>query len=107
MKDLLGLMGKAREMQDRFQNMQDEITSLEASGQSGGGLVKVTLTGKFNMSRIEIDPSLLKEDDVGIVEDLIMAAYNDAKARIEIAIEEKAKELTVGLPIPPGFKLPF
>ena len=107
MKDLMGLMGKAKEMQAKFEAMQQEIAELEASGQSGGGLVNVTLSGKGEMKQLRIDPSLFKEDDVEILEDLIVAAHNDAKAKAEALIQEKTKELTAGLPIPPGFKLPF
>ncbi len=107
MKDLLGLMGKAKEMQAKFQAMQDEIAGLEASGQAGGGLVSVTLTGKFEMKALKIDPSLFKEDQVEILEDLILAAHNDAKARIEQLMQEKTQSLTAGLPLPPGMKLPF
>jgi nucleoid-associated protein EbfC len=107
MKDLLGLMGKAKEMQAKFQAMQDEIATMEASGQSGGGLVRVTLTGKFEMKKLDIDPSLFKEDEVEILEDLILAAHNDAKAKVEEIMQKKTQELTAGLPIPPGMKLPF
>lgn len=107
MKDLLGLMGKAKEMQAKFQAMQDEIAAMEATGQSGGGLVKVTLTGKFEMKKLELDPSLLKSDEAEILEDLILAAHNDAKGKVEVAMQEKTKALTAGLPIPPGMKLPF
>jgi DNA-binding YbaB/EbfC family protein len=107
MKDLLGLMGKAKEMQAKMQAMQEDIATLEASGQSGGGMVTVTLTGKFEMKSLKIDPSLFKEDDVEILEDLILAAFNDAKAKVENVIKEKTADLTSGLPLPPGFKLPF
>jgi DNA-binding YbaB/EbfC family protein len=107
MKDLLGLMGKAKEMQARFQAMQEEIATLEASGQSGGGLVKVTLSGKFEMRSLKIDPSLIKPDEAEILEDLVLAAHNDAKAKIEQIMQEKTREMTAGLPIPPGMKLPF
>ncbi len=107
MKDLLGLMGKAKEMQSRFQSMQDEIALMEATGQAGGGLVKVVLTGKFEMKSLKIDPSLFKEDDVEVLEDLILAAHNDAKAKVEAEMKDKTAALTAGLPLPPGFKLPF
>lgn len=107
MKDLLGLMGKAKEMQAKFQAMQEEVATLEASGQAGGGLVSVTITGKFEMKALKIDPSLFKEDEVEILEDLILAAHNDAKAKVEQIMQEKTKELTAGLPMPPGMKLPF
>ena len=107
MKDLMGLMGKAKEMQEKMQAMQDEIAELEVSGTSGGGLVTVTLSGKGEMKSLTIDPSLFKEDDVEILEDLILAAHNEAKAKSEAAMQEKTKELTAGLPLPPGMKLPF
>ena len=107
MKDLLGLMGKAKEMQAKFQSMQEEIATIEASGQAGGGLVKVTLSGKFEMRSLKIDPSLFKEDDVEVLEDLILAAHNDAKAKVEHVMQEKTRELTAGLPLPPGMKMPF
>ena len=107
MKDLLGMMSKAKEMQARFQAMQEEIATIEAAGQAGGGLVTVVLSGKFEMRSLKIDPSLFKEDDVEILEDLILAAHNDAKTKVEQVMQEKTRELTAGLPVPPGMKLPF
>jgi nucleoid-associated protein EbfC len=107
MKDLMGLMGKAKEMQAKFQAMQDEIAELEMTGQSAGGMVKVTLSGKFEMRSLKIDPSLFKEDDVEILEDLLLAAHNDAKTRVEAEMQKKTSELTAGMPLPPGMKLPF
>lgn len=107
MKDLLGLMGKAREMQAKFQAMQDEMANIQAAGQSGGGLVSVTLTGKFELKGVRIDASLMKEGEGEILEDLLVAAHNDAKTKIEQTLAEKTKEMTAGLPIPPGMKLPF
>ena len=107
MRDLMGMLGKAKEMQAKFQAMQEEIAAVEALGQSGGGLVKVTLSGKFEMRKLEIDPSLFKEDDIEVLEDLILAAHNDAKVKVEEIMQEKTKALTAGLPIPPGMKLPF
>jgi DNA-binding YbaB/EbfC family protein len=107
MKDLLGLMGKAKEMQAKFQTMQEELTLVEASGQSGGGLVSVTLSGKGEMKSLRVDPSLANPEEVEILEDLIVAAHNDAKAKVEAIMQEKTRELTAGLPIPPGMKLPF
>lgn len=107
MKDLLGLMGKAKEMQAKFQAMQEEIASIEVTGQSAGGLVSVTLSGKFDMKSLKIDPSLFKEDDVEILEDLLLAAHNDARAKVEQEMQARTAELTAGLPMPPGMKLPF
>ncbi len=107
MKDLMGLMSKAKEMQAKMQAMQEEMTTLEATGQAGGGMVSVTLTGKFDMKSLKIDPSLLRESDAEILEDLLLAAHNDAKSKLEKTIQEKTQALTAGLPMPPGFKLPF
>ena len=107
MKDLLGLMGKAKEMQAKFQAMQEDISTLEATGVAGGGLVSVTLTGKGEMKSLKIDPSLFKEEEVEILEDLLLAAHKDAKAKVDATVQEKKRELTAGLPIPPGMKLPF
>jgi hypothetical protein len=107
MKDLLGLMGKAKEMQAKLQAMQEEVALIEATGQSGGGMVIVTLSGKSEMKSVKIDPSLLKEGEGEILEDLIVAAHNDAKTKVEATMQEKTKALTAGLPLPPGMKLPF
>ncbi len=107
MKDLMGLMGKAKEMQAKFQTLQEEIANMEVTGQSAGGLVSVTLSGKFEMRALKIDPSMFKEDDVEILEDLLLAAHNDAKTKLEAQMQEKTGELTAGMPLPPGMKLPF
>ena len=107
MKDLLGMMSKAKEMQAKFQAMQEEIASIEAAGQAGGGLVQVTLSGKFDLRALKIDPSLFKEDDGEVLEDLIIAAHNDAKAKSEAEMQKKMADVTAGLPLPPGMKLPF
>lgn len=107
MKDLMGLMGRAKEMQAKMQALQEEIAGIEVTGQSAGGLVQVTLSGKFEMKALKIDPSLFKEDEVEILEDLILAAHNDAKTKLEQVMQEKTSQLTAGLPIPPGFKMPF
>jgi DNA-binding YbaB/EbfC family protein len=107
MRDIMGMMGKVKEMQAKMEKMQADITALEVEGKSGGGLVTVKLNGKGSMLGLKIDPSLFKEDDVEILEDLIVAAHNDAKERAEAITAEKTKEITAGLPIPPGMKLPF
>jgi DNA-binding YbaB/EbfC family protein len=105
MKDLLGMMGKVREMQARMETMQGELAALTIEGQAGGGLVKATMTGKGDLSRVTIDASLMKPEDAGIVEDLVVAAVGDAKSKVEALIQSKMAELTGGLPIPPGLKL--
>ena len=107
MKDLMGLMSKAKEMQSKMQEMQADIEALTVEGTAGAGVVTVTLTGKGTMQSLKIDPSLFKEDDVEILEDLILAAHNDAKSKVEAAVAEKTSELTAGMPLPPGMKLPF
>lgn len=107
MKDLMGMMGKVKEMQAKMEKMQEEIAALEVNGTSGGGLVSVTLDGKGNLKGLKIDPSLFKEDDVEILEDLIVAAHKDAKDKGEAQAQEKMASITAGLPIPPGMKFPF
>ncbi|MEZ2130129.1 MULTISPECIES: YbaB/EbfC family nucleoid-associated protein [unclassified Sinorhizobium] len=107
MRDIMGMMGKVKEMQAKMEKMQAEIAELQAEGKAGGGLVTVTLNGKGEMLALKVDPSLFKEDDVEILEDLIVAAHKDAKDKAEALAAEKTRELTAGLPIPPGFKLPF
>lgn len=107
MRDIMGMMGKVKEMQAKMEKMQAEIADIRAEGKSGGGLVTITLDGKGEMLSLKIDSSLFKEDDVEILEDLVVAAHKDAKGKAEALAAEKTKELTAGLPIPPGFKLPF
>lgn len=107
MRDMLGMMKQAKEMQAKMKVMQEEIANLETTASSGGGLVSVTLSGKGTLSALNIDPSMMKEGEAEILEDLIIAAHNDAKAKLEALMAEKTQALTAGLPIPPGFKLPF
>lgn len=107
MRDMLGMMKKAKEMQSKMQEMQEEMANMEVTAASGGGMVNVTLSGQGLIKAIKIDPSLNKAEDTEILEDLIMAAHNEAKAKIEAAMAQKTQEMTAGLPIPPGFKLPF
>ena len=98
--------GLAR-VKEIYQDRPQRAKELQAEGKSGGGLVTVILNGKGEMQSLKIDPSLFKEDDVEILEDLIVAAHKDAKDKAEAAAAEKTKALTAGLPIPPGFKMPF
>lgn len=107
MKDIMGMMGKIKDLQGKMERMQAEVAAMEVDGTSGGGLVTVRLSGKGEMRGLSIDPSLFKEDDVEILEDLIVTAHNDAKAKAEAVVAERTQELTAGLPIPPGMKLPF
>lgn len=105
MKDLMGMMKQVKDMQARVQQAQEELSSLECEGQSGAGLVKVTLNGKGEMRRLRIDPSLMKPDETEILEDLVLAACQDAKGKVEAAMQSKMAEVTGGLPLPPGMKL--
>ena len=103
---LAGLMKQAQAMQDNMKRAQDEIALLEVEGQSGAGLVKVTMTGKHEVKRVAIDPSLLAEDK-DMLEDLVAAAFNDGLRRAEELSTAKMGKLTAGMPLPPGMKFPF
>jgi DNA-binding YbaB/EbfC family protein len=107
MKNLSQMMKQAQEMQTRMQEMQDRLEMEEVTGASGAGMVTVTLNGKGNLRSLKIDPSLVDPDDVTMLEDLITAAFNDAKLKVETMMAEKMSELTGGLQLPPGMKLPF
>ena len=103
---LAGLMKQAQAMQDNMKRAQDELALLEVEGQSGAGLVKVTMTCKHDVKRVAIDPSLLA-DDKDMLEDLVAAAFNDAVRRAEEVSTAKMSKLTAGMPLPPGMKFPF
>ena len=105
MKDLMKLMAQAGQIQQKMQQMQEELAALEIEGQSGAGLVKVMLNGKDEMRSVRIDPSLMKPGEAEIVEDLILAAHQDARAKVETSMQERMQEVTGGLPLPPGMKL--
>ena len=107
MKDIMGLMKQAQAMQSRMQDMQAEMEKTLVEGRSGGGLVKVTLTAKGAMTALFVDASLLKPEEKEMVEDLVLAAHEDARKKGELLMEEKMKTVTAGLPLPPGMKLPF
>lgn len=107
MKDLMGMMKKAQELQERMQEAQQKLGDLVVDGSSGGGLVTVTLTGKGDLRGLKIDPSLFRDDDVEVLEDLIIAAHSDARQKAEAETAEKMQELTAGLQLPPGMKFPF
>ena len=107
MRDIMGMMGKVKEMQEKMARLQEEIAAMEVAGTSGGGLVTVRLSGKGQMLGLKVDPTLINADEAEILEDLIVAAHNDAKSKAEAMVQEKTKELTAGLPIPPGMQLPF
>lgn len=102
---IAGLMKQAQQMQDNMKKMQDSLGGIEVEGQSGAGMVKITMTCKHDVSRVTIDPSVM--DDKEMLEDLIAAAVNDAVRRVESTTQEKMAGFTSGLNLPPGFKLPF
>ncbi|MDQ6684401.1 MAG: YbaB/EbfC family nucleoid-associated protein [Pseudomonadota bacterium] len=103
---LAGLMKQAQAMQDNLKKAQDELALLEVEGQSGAGLVKVTMTCKHDVRRVSIDPSLVG-DDREMLEDLVAAAFNDGVRRAESVSQDKMGQLAAGMPLPPGMKLPF
>ena len=107
MKNLGNLMKQAQEMQERFAKMQEELEHISVEGSAGGGLVKIELGGKGALRGVKIDPSLLKPDEAEVVEDLLVAAHNDAKTRLETRVQEETEKMMGGLQLPPGMKLPF
>jgi DNA-binding YbaB/EbfC family protein len=107
MKNLGQMMKQVQELQARMQAVQAKLESLSIEGKAGGDLVRITLNGKGAMIGILIDPSLIKAEEKEILEDLIIAAHADARAKMEVAVAEEMKEVTGGLPMPPGFQLPF
>ena len=107
MKNLGQMMKQVQEMQEKMQSMQEQQLAMEVEGSSGGGLIRVTLNGKGEMRAIRVDPVILDPDEIGMLEDLIVAAVNDAHGKVEQRKAEELQKMTGGLPLPPGFKLPF
>jgi DNA-binding YbaB/EbfC family protein len=103
---LAGLMKQAQTMQENMKQAQDAIAAMEVEGESGGGMVKIVMTGRHDVKRVTIAPTLLSEDK-DMLEDLVAAAMNDAVRKVETASQQKMAGLTAGMPLPPGFKLPF
>jgi hypothetical protein len=106
-KDLGNLMKQAQELQERMGKLQEELSAMEVEGGAGAGLVRVTLSGKGELRRVTLDPSILQPADREMVEDLIVAAHSDAKKKMEARVQEETQSLMGGLTLPPGFKLPF
>ena len=104
MKNFNDLMKQAQVLQQRFQEAQDKVALVEAEGQSGGGMVKVTLNGKGLARNVRIDPSLADPKDVGMLEDLVLAAINDARTKVDARVSDEMAKVTGGLPLPPGMK---
>jgi DNA-binding YbaB/EbfC family protein len=105
MADFLGMMKQAAQLKSKMEAMQAEMDQLEVEGASGGGLVVVKLSAKGDMKHVQIDPSLVKPEEKEILEDLIVTAHADARRKADALVQDKMKELTGGLPIPPGMKL--
>jgi DNA-binding YbaB/EbfC family protein len=107
MKNLGQMMKQAQQMQTRMAELQTRLGEMEVEGQSGGGMVQATLTGKGELRRLKIEPSLAKPEEVEVLEDLVVAAVNDARQRVDAMVAEEMSKLTGGLQLPPGMKLPF
>ncbi len=107
MKNLGNMMKQAQQMQAKMAEMQESLDRVEITGASGGGMVEVTLTGKGEMRKVKIDPTLVDKDEIEVLEDLIAAAHNDAKGKVEARVAEEMSKVTGGLQLPPGMKLPF
>lgn len=105
--NMKGLMQQAQKMQQKMAEAQEKLATTEFSGQSGAGMVTVTMNGKFNLTNITIDPKIVDPSDIEMLEDLILAAVNDARAKIEAYSADTMGKVTEGLPLPPGFKMPF
>ena len=107
MKNLVGLMKQAQQMQSKMQEMQDALQTLEMTGEAGAGLVKVVLNGKGELRSIKIDPKMIDPSDAEMLEDLIIAAHRDAKTKVETATAAEMQKATGGMQLPAGLKLPF
>lgn len=107
MKNLGQMIKQAQEMQSKMAEMQEKLAAVEMTGASGGGMVKVTLNGKNEMRAVKIDPSLIDPKDAEVLEDLIVAAFNDAKSKVDAHMAEEMAKITGGLQLPPGMKMPF
>jgi nucleoid-associated protein EbfC len=104
---IAGLMKQAQAMQDNMKKMQDQLALIEVEGNSGAGMVKVLMTCRNEVKRITIDASMMVPDDKDLLEDLVAAAVNDALRKAEETSQQKMSGVTAGLPLPPGFKMPF
>ena len=107
MKNLQDIMKAAQNVQEELQKAQAKLDTIEVEGAAGGGLVKVRATAKGRILKVDIDPSLLVPDDKEMLEDLVAAAFNDARAKADAASNEEMQKMQSALPLPPGFKLPF
>ena len=101
------MMKQAQEMQSKMNDVQNKLGEMEVVGTSGAGIVEIILSGKNDVKSLKIDPSVIDKSDPGVLEDLIIAAFNDARSKVEVRVSEKMAEITGGIQLPPGFKLPF
>jgi DNA-binding YbaB/EbfC family protein len=107
MKNLGNMLKEAQKLQSRMAEMQAKLDTIEVAGAAGGGMVTVTLNGKGEMRKVKIDPSLVDPAEIEILEDLVVAAFNDAKAKVEAQVQDEMSKLTGGMNLPAGLKLPF
>ena len=107
MKNLGQMMKQAQEMQSKMDEMQSKLAEMEVIGSSGAGMIEITLSGKNDVRNIKIDPAVINSNDSEVLEDLIVAAFNDAKSKVDARVGDKMSEMTGGFQLPPGFKLPF
>ena len=105
--DFLKMMKQAKDLQGKMAEMQEQIAEIEVEGSAGAGLVTAKLSGKGELKALKIDPSLAKPEEIEILEDLVMAAVNDARAKNEEVMQEKTREMMGGMGLPPGMKMPF
>jgi DNA-binding YbaB/EbfC family protein len=107
MKNLGNMMKQAQQMQAKMQEMQERLGDVEITGQAGAGMVRITVNGRSEMKRVQLSKEVVNPEDVEVLEDLIVAAFNDAKAKVEASVAEETQKLMGGLKLPPGLKLPF
>ena len=107
MKNLGNIMKQAQQMQEKMAELQTRLGEIEVAGAAGGGMIQITVNGKGEVRRIRIDPALVKPDDIAVLEDLLVAASNDARVKVEALAQDEMRKLTGGLSLPPGMKLPF
>jgi DNA-binding YbaB/EbfC family protein len=106
-KNLAQIMKQAQEMQSKMSEMQENLVNVEITGESAAGMVSVTLNGKGGMIRLKVDPSLINPSDTEVMEDLILAAHNDARSKVDARMQEETSKMMGGIELPPGMKLPF
>ena len=107
MKNLGAMMKQAQQMQSKMEEMQKRVADIEATGQAGAGMVACTVSGKGELKKVKLDRSMIDADDLDMLEDLIVAAFNDAKSKVDAVVAEETSKLMGGLKLPPGMKLPF